>query len=123
MPGFVIEPSPRLTKVFDRFPGSIFGIIHGLTQRGLTGTIPFGANVPEPDELNASAVAVALTLFVLRDQMREKNVGRPPRTICTCTCGFTPKAFSPLKVQSAIGVPLYKKFTFTLVAAALLTAF
>jgi hypothetical protein len=46
----------------------------------LTGTIPFGANVFDPDELNASAVAVALTLFVLRDQMREKNVGRPGKT-------------------------------------------
>jgi len=39
---------------------------------------PHLSNVPEPDELNASAVAVALTLFVFRDQMRENNVGRPP---------------------------------------------
>src|ERR1022692_2036770 len=123
MPGFVIEPSPRLTKVFGRFTGSLFGIIHGLTQRGLTGTIPFGANVREPDELNASAVAVALTLFVFRDQMREKNVGRPARMTCTCTCGFTPKAFNPVKSQFATAVLLYKKFTFTLVAVALLTAF
>src|ERR1017187_2842834 len=77
MPWVVIEPSPRLTKLFPGFLGSLFGIIHGLTQRGFTGMIPFGANAPERDELNASAVAVALTLFVLRDQMREKNVGRP----------------------------------------------
>src|SRR5579864_761227 len=123
MPGFVIEPSLRLTKVFPPFPGSLFGITHGLTQRGLTGTIPFGANVPEPDELNASAVAVALTLFVFRDQIREKNVGRAERMTWTFTCGFTPKAFAPVKVQFAMSVPLYKKFTFTVVAAALLTAF
>src|SRR5579864_4027322 len=75
MPGFVIEPSLRLTKVFPPFPGSLFGITHGLTQRGLTGTIPFGANVPEPDELNASAVAVA-PLFVFRDQIRRKKRGQ-----------------------------------------------
>src|SRR6202050_1285437 len=123
MPGFVIEPSPRLTKVFPLFTGSSFGIIHGLTQRGFTVTIPFGANAPEPDELNTSAVAVALTLFVFRDQMREKNVGRPARMTCTCTCGLTPKAFNPAKAQFATAVPLYKKFTFTLVAVALPTAF
>src|ERR1035437_4758775 len=123
MPWVVIEPSPRLTKLFPGFLGSLFGIIHGLTQRGFTGMIPFGANAREPDELNASAVAVALTLFGLRDQMREKNVGRPARMTCTFTWGFTPKAFAPVKLQLAMSVPLYKKFTFTLVAVALLTAF
>src|ERR1700722_532152 len=123
MPGFVIEPSLRLTNVFGAFPGSLFGMIHGLTQRGLTGMVPLGATAPEPDELNASAVAVALTLFVFRDQIREKKVGRPARMTCTFTCGFTPKAFPATKVQSATTVPLYTKFTFTVVAAVLPTAF
>src|ERR1022692_5006728 len=106
MPWFVIEPWRGLTKVFPPFPGSLFGIIHGLTQRGFTGMIPFGANAPEPDELNASAVAVALTLFVFRDQIREKKVGRLARMTCTFTCGFTPKAFPPAKVQFETAVPL-----------------
>src|ERR1039457_6196920 len=118
MPWVVIEPSPRLTKLFPGFLGSLFGIIHGLTQRGFTGMIPFGANAPERDELNASAVAVALTLFVFRDQMREKNVGRPARMTWTFTCGFTPKAFPPAKAQFESGVALERKFTVTVGAAA-----
>src|ERR1022692_3339866 len=106
MPWVVIEPYPRLTKLFPGFLGSLFGIIHGLTQRGFTGMIPFGANAPERDELNASAVAVALTLFVFRDQMREKTVGSPAGMPCTFTCGFPPKASPPAKVQFETAVPL-----------------
>jgi hypothetical protein len=71
-----------------------------LTQRGFTGTIPFGANVPEPDELNASAVAVALTWLGLLFQMREKKVGSPGWTMSTFTCGFIEK--TPPAVQLVV---------------------
>src|SRR5271169_6920664 len=123
MPGFAMDPSLRLTKGAPPFAGSKLGMIHGLTQRGFTGTMPLGATAPDAEELKASAVAVALTLFGFRDQMRENKVGRPPRMTCTCTCGFTPKAFAPAKVQFATAVPLYTKFTFTVVGAVLPTAF
>jgi hypothetical protein len=71
--------------------------------------IPFGANVPEADELNASAVAVALTLFVFRDQMRAKNVGRPARMTCTCTCGFTPEGIPSSKIAICHGGPVVQE--------------
>src|ERR1700681_2230446 len=106
MPGFVIEPSLRLTNLLPAFAGSLFGIIHGLTQRGVTGTIPFGANAPELEGLNTSAVAVARTVFVARDQIRESKVGRLARVTCTVTSGLTPNRSSPgTAVQSAIPAP------------------
>jgi hypothetical protein len=101
IPGFWIDPSIRLTNGAPGLLGSRFGTIHGLTQRGFTGTIPFGAMVPELEGLNTSAVAVALTLFVARLQMREKNVGRHCRITLTCTCGLIAKR-PVVEVQSVV---------------------
>ena len=50
------------------------------------------ATLPELDGLNASAVALALTLFPVFPQIREKKVGRLFRVTNTLTTGFTPKA-------------------------------
>jgi hypothetical protein len=104
IPGRVIDPSVKLTNFehtppppwsqFVGFTGSRFGMIHGFTQRGCTGMIDTGGwlpTFPELEELKASAVAVALTLFPLFPQMREKKVGRPARWSCTVTIGLTPK--------------------------------
>src|SRR5258708_6532333 len=54
--------------------------------------VPRGAPLPvnpEAEGLKASAVAVALTLFPLFPQMREKKVGRLDRVTCTVTSGLT----------------------------------
>src|SRR3984893_4730881 len=76
--------------------GSLLGMIQGFTQWGVTGTAsPPGAKLPEFDGLNASAVAVALTVFVARDQIRENSVGRLLRETCTVTSGLTPNWESP----------------------------
>ena len=48
--------------------------------------------LPELDGLNTSAVAVALTVFPVFPQTREKNVGKLGRVTCTVTMGLTPKA-------------------------------
>ena len=45
----------------------------------------------DAEGLKASAVAVALTLFPVFPQMREKKVGKPARTTCTVISGLTPK--------------------------------
>src|SRR5579862_2812777 len=60
--------------------------------------------LPEFDGLKASAVAVALTLFEVFPQMREKNVGIPERVTFTVTSGLTPKAVAANVVQSALEV-------------------
>ena len=75
--------------------GSRLGTNHGFTQRGCTGVmvpVVWFPKVPEFEGLNASAVAVALTLFPLFPNMREKNVGRFARVTSTVTTGFTPTA-------------------------------
>jgi hypothetical protein len=51
----------RETNLLKPFPGSTFGMIQGFTQRGCTGIMPAGKS-PESEGLNASAVAVALTV-------------------------------------------------------------
>jgi len=57
-------------------------MIQGLTQWGFTGTtLPLGAIVPEFEGLNASAVAVAVTVFVFLAHIRENIVGSPCRLI------------------------------------------
>lgn len=56
----------------------------------------------EPEGLKASAVAVALTLFVVFPQILEKKAGRFVRLTCTVTIGFTPKAAGRLE-QSGTG--------------------
>ena len=53
----------------------------------------------EAEGLKASAVALALTLFPVLPQMREKNVGRLVRVTFTVTMGFTPKG-GPMLRQS-----------------------
>jgi hypothetical protein len=90
IPGVMIEPSDGLTRLAP-FSGSMFGIIQGLTHRGCTGTI-VPATLAEFDGLNASAVALALTVALLFPQMREKKVGKFVRVTVTPTTGFTPKA-------------------------------
>jgi hypothetical protein len=45
--------------------------------------------VPEFDELNASAVAVAPTVAPVRPQIRAKKVGKSVRWTFTVTLGFT----------------------------------
>ena len=47
---------------------------------------------PELEGLNASALAVALTLFPVLPQTREKKFGKLPRVTCTVTIGLTAKA-------------------------------
>jgi hypothetical protein len=96
IPGREIDPSDVSTKCWHAAPppksqyfpelgagffGSRFGMTQGFTQRGCTGMMlpldPFPTS-PELEGLNASAVAVALTLFpVFFPQMREKKVGKP----------------------------------------------
>ena len=73
--------------------GSRFGTTQGFTQRGCTGMmVPPGPTLPELEGLNASAVAVALTLFPVLPQTREKKFGKLPRVTCTVTMGLTAKA-------------------------------
>jgi len=75
--------------------GFWFGTIQGLTQLGWTGvTVPVGPFpfTSEAEGLNASAVAVALTVLDVVPQILEKKVGRLARRTCTVTIGFTPKA-------------------------------
>jgi hypothetical protein len=73
----------------------LLGTNHGFTQRGFTGTMGL-----EPDGLNASAVAVALTvvpeyLLPNKEKMRAKNTGRFVRCTLTETTGFTAKFAIP----------------------------
>src|SRR5215831_4183995 len=83
--------------------GSKLGITHGFTQRGCTGTIvPEDPTLAEFDELNASALAVALTDVPLFPQTREKKLGTPERMICTVTTGLIPNADVLSDVQSDI---------------------
>src|SRR3954454_18996948 len=99
MPACAIEPSDLFTKGLQRpapkggqfaagLRGSRLGTIQGLTHRGSTGVmVPVGPlpTAPELEGLNASAVAVALTLLPERPQMREKNVGKAERETSTVT--------------------------------------
>jgi hypothetical protein len=56
------------------------------------GSVVWLPKVPEFEGLKASAVGVALTLFPLFPQMREKNVGRFAPVTSTVTIWFTPTA-------------------------------
>lgn len=58
----------------------------------------------DAEGLNASAAAVALTLFPVFPQMREKKVGRFDRVTCTVTIGLTPKA-PEVTVEQSDAVP------------------
>ena len=62
----------------------------GLNRGDCPGGPPF-VLMSDADGLKASAVAVALTLFPVFPQMREKKEGTPARTTCTVTSGLTPK--------------------------------
>src|ERR1700751_2873262 len=85
------------------YKGSLLGTIHGFTQRGCTGTmLPEVPTLAEFDELNASALAVALTLVPVLPQIREKKLGTPVRTICTVTTGLIPNADVLSDVQSVV---------------------
>src|SRR5579863_1679509 len=87
------RPRKRLKVVFELWTGSSSGTIHGFTQRGVTGMMsPPGVNAAESEGLNTSAAALALTVFVPRDQMRENMVGRPVRVTFTSTVGLMAKA-------------------------------
>src|SRR5438552_6666122 len=107
-------PSPVSTKgrqvvlqVVSGFSGSRLGIIQGFTHLGCTGMmLPVGRlpTFPELEGLKASAVAVALTVFPVFPQIREKKVGKPARLTCTVTIGFTPNAAGKAE-QSAPVVP------------------
>ena len=62
------------------FSGSRLGTIHGFTHLGCTGVmVPevWFPRFPEFEGLKTSALAVALTVFVVLRQMREKKVGKP----------------------------------------------
>jgi hypothetical protein len=84
---------------------------------------------PAIDELaglNASAVAVALTVLAEFPQIREKKVGKAVCWICTVTTGFTVnlEEAPEREVQSVASAPAGAEyFTVTLVAARLPTAF
>jgi hypothetical protein len=55
-------------------------------------TEPLEVKASDAEGFKTSAVAVALMLFPVIPQMREKNVGRLVRVIFTVTMGFTGKA-------------------------------
>jgi hypothetical protein len=98
-----MTPVVGLTKLLGVFRGSLFGTIHGFTQRGCTGTIGFN-----PEGLNASAVAVALTVVPVyllpnNEKIRAKNTGRFVRCTVTVTRGFTAKFAIPTQVVLAGG--------------------
>src|SRR5271166_4661824 len=96
-PGFEIAPVVRSTKE-PGASGSVFGTIHGFTQRGWTGIIPPDGpelTLPEFDGLNASAVALAPTSLLVLPQMRAKNEGRFWRWTFTAISGLTPKTAVP----------------------------
>src|ERR1700730_17461416 len=102
IPEFTMWPSLAPTKGLQLvvqallgFSGSRFGTIQGFTQRGCTGMmVPVVClpTFPESEGLKTSAVAVALTVFVVLLQMREKKVGKPVCWIWTVTIGLTAKA-------------------------------
>ena len=72
------------------------GTIQGFTQRGRTGvmaSVSVFPTLPEFEGLNASAMAVAVTLLVGAPHMRANIVGRAVRVTCTVTMGFTPNAW------------------------------
>src|SRR5271156_1374201 len=106
MPGLVMDAFARVTNVLTGavVAGSMFGIIHGFTQRGCTGiTLPEVPTVSEAEGLNASAVAVALTVvpeYVLpnNEKMRAKKTGRFVRCTLTVTTGFTAKFAMPAQL-------------------------
>src|SRR5215831_6400745 len=121
IPLLTMEPSARLMIGWQAPPpwvqylppaprgsGSIFGTTNGLMHRGWTGVMlpvtTFPA-FPEFDGLKTSAAAVALMLFPVFPQMREKNVGRLLRWSCTVTIGFTPNPVLLKAAQSALLVP------------------
>jgi hypothetical protein len=103
-PACWIDPLVASTKVLAPFPGSWLGTIHGFTQRGFTGIIGL-----EPEGLNASAVAAALTvvpeyLLPNKEKTRAKKIGRFVRCTFTVTVGFTLKS-APRPEQSVVGPP------------------
>src|ERR1700680_3385667 len=95
IPVDLIAPLLGSTKRFPTFTGSSFGTIHGFTQRGFTETTLLPEITPEFEGLNTSAVAVARTVLVARDQIRENKVGMLARVTCTVTSGLTPNRSSP----------------------------
>jgi len=85
------------------FSGSRLGTIHGFTQPGCTGIIlPELPTLAEFEELNASALAVALKDVPALPQIREKKLGTPVRMICTVTTGLIPNAVPFNQVQSQV---------------------
>jgi hypothetical protein len=64
--------------------------------------LPEVPTLAEFDELNASALAVALTLVPVLPQIREKKLGTLVRTICTVTTGLIPNADVLSDVQSVV---------------------
>ena len=89
--------------------GSVFGMIKGFTQRGFTG-IMLAATLPEFEELNTSAVAVALVVVFEKlplgnnRKTRAKKTGSFPLVTVTATTGFTPKLV-PAPVQLVVVAP------------------
>src|SRR5580704_19210083 len=109
-PGLVIAPVAVLTNGAPLpLVGSTFGMIKGFTQRGCTG-IMLAATLPEFEELNTSAVAVALAVvleklpFGNNLKTRAKKIGSFPLVTVTVTTGFTPKA-APAPVQFVVVAP------------------
>src|SRR5580704_18143645 len=129
-PGLVIAPVAVLTNGLP-LVGSTFGLIKGFTQRGCTG-IMLAATLPEFEELNTSAVAVALAVvleklpFGNNLKTRAKKIGSFPLVTVTVTTGFTPKA-APAPVQFVVVAPAlpppYCTLTSPLVAATPLIRF
>src|SRR5260370_32654400 len=95
------------TNPLGKFPGSVFGMIQGFTQRGWTGFMSEADGVPEPEGLKASAVAVALTPGFeegpsgINEKTRATKVGRFACCTCTITTGIPPK-LDPKLVQSVL---------------------
>src|SRR5271167_3669635 len=111
--------------------GSVFGMIKGFTHRGCTG-IMLPATLPEFEELNTSAVAVALAVVFEKLplgnnlKMRAKKTGSFPLVTVTVTTGFTPKAAPApeqlVRVAPALPPPYFTD-TLPLVAATPLIRF
>jgi hypothetical protein len=64
--------------------------------------VPEDPTLAEFEELNASALAVALTGVPVLPRIREKKLGTPVRMICTVTTGLIPKGVSFSEVQADV---------------------
>src|SRR5271165_1392741 len=132
MPALLMAPVVLSTNGWP-VTGSLLGTIKGFTQRGCTG-IMLPATLAELEELNTSAVAVALVVvfeklpLVLEsmEKMGAKKIGSLALVTVTVTTGLTAKE-APAVLQSVLEAPAlpapYSTDTFALETAAPLIRF